>query len=558
MIKRRKKENDQIDSEKQVISEEMIIMGLRNSYEEVLSSNDFETALQIALKLTELTPDDFSVWFLAGNAYTFLGNYHSAIESYEKGIALYEVEFPFNPQMSISLAFAYYHIEDFDKVLEATDKILESEPEFASALGLQGLVSLKRNKLTKAYRLLIKSKEKLSEQFMFWDGLIRIYIERDEMDKAIEAAKEYLELFPRKEAMWFVLGDLYFNEDNFEEAQFAYKKAHSIDINDLEILGKYIVCLGVLKKYDDVIYYSYQLLQKNPTDVTTLSNIAQAYKEKGIFNSALEYITKAISILPDEPSIQTLFDEIVKLNKVKKSSITKVEKEEPEIEENNSKVEFLEQSLLEDEGKQPLEAARSMNQKKETKQILEYFSNAAVNTNKKLSLEEKIDYLINFDVLPLYIPALLELNSEEINQMVDNYQRKLSQKSYVSLQKLPERYDEIPAKITKKQKEGSNKLTEKGWTQLHSANDLIGPKQKEGLLSTAEIFIDALILNPEHIAALIGIGLSLNLASDNIHEAFEWLAKAYALNPDLTVKILVEQRYYPQLEKLFGFVENFI
>lgn len=556
MFKRKKA--DKIEELKKSLDEHLAITAIIQIYSEAREGGYIEDALEIALEITRKFPENDIGWVFVAETLYELGNYQGAIQAFEKTLQYLKEDSFDKDELKIKLANCYHHIEKYDESIKILEDILKENPDFVKAKTNIGINKIHLGDYKSALDILLEVVEERLDDENAWGGIVDCYFHLKDYEKAKTKVQEFLEIFPRSGTMWLKLAEVQlYGEENWLEASESYKKAFSHDYDNIIAMIGYAACQVTLGNYEEAILYHRKVHDRLSKQFKTAPEIEQLYDEHPELTSTMNDIILSMAKNDIHKEVIANIQLLDKELKENKASKTQQSVREPlKIEEHiDQPVEIIEQQkddLLVD-----FLTTNNNNGNGDIPTIMKIFVGASRSLNEKLSLNEKIDRLINFDVNPTYIPIILNLSQEEIIDMVSSYQDKLSTKNNLILQQLPEIFHLLSGNKEKSSEE-LNALIAKGWNQLHACNELIGIIRKNELIKTAEIFLEVLIQDHNNLASLIGIGMALSCVSENIHECFEWFAKAYSLKPKLTIQILTEQRFNKQLQKLADRVENFI
>ncbi len=140
-------------------------------------------------------PDSFEAQMEAGDMYAQIQKYETAIEFYQKGLALR----PDERQANIVLANAYFDSKKFAEAGKYYAKALELDPNDVNARTDLGTT----------------------------------FVEQDppDLDRAIQEFKTALELDPKREATLYNLGVVYFRKGDIENAKGILAKLEAINPN---------------------------------------------------------------------------------------------------------------------------------------------------------------------------------------------------------------------------------------------------------------------------------------------------------------------------------------
>ncbi|HEV2297844.1 MAG TPA: tetratricopeptide repeat protein [Candidatus Acidoferrales bacterium] len=211
-----------------------------------------------------LAPNSDEAFRRLGNAYIQSGEIPQAIQSFQKA-AQVDPYYWFNQN---SLGNAYMKSGDYAKALAAFGQVTQLEPD--NAVG--------------------------------YEGTGNVFLQQGNYQECIPAFQKALQIQP----YWTTysnLGTAYFFLKQYKEAADAYEKGVQLNSNDLtmmENLGDAYRWSGQKDKasatYQKAIALGYKLLQTNPQDSDTMSQLALSYAKIGDAQKAADFIRRARSI----------------------------------------------------------------------------------------------------------------------------------------------------------------------------------------------------------------------------------------------------------------------
>jgi serine/threonine protein kinase/Tfp pilus assembly protein PilF len=169
-----------------------------------------------------------------------------------------------------------YHLNgDYPRSIESMLKVVEIDPEFAmayrsmaSAYGNLGFSAARRNARQKAFELRARVSEReryLIEGDYYWSS-------EKTLDKAIEAYRGLLELYPGDSIATTNLGGVY----------------------------------GTLEEWDESLELHRMKLRNKPVNFITYWNVSEMYMVKGMYDIARQVLISALNDYPDNPDFYEL------------------------------------------------------------------------------------------------------------------------------------------------------------------------------------------------------------------------------------------------------------
>ncbi|MGP1373526.1 MAG: tetratricopeptide repeat protein [Almyronema sp.] len=118
------------------------------SVQALIRLRQYRAALNTADVLLTEGADDEEIWYLRGDALANLSCYHQAIASFQRALTFAASW----PEVSISEAVCWLHLDQPQTALAACDRALEIAPTHAQAWLFKGVALHRLGQLTKAYR----------------------------------------------------------------------------------------------------------------------------------------------------------------------------------------------------------------------------------------------------------------------------------------------------------------------------------------------------------------------------------------------------------------------
>ena len=112
----------------------------------LMQQQRFSEALPLFLQLAETNPDDWSLFYMAGQCYRFTNNYSEAVRALQNAADLN----PGEAQVFLALGIAFQLAEDYTSSVSALEQAIRIEPQLFSAYNSLGLTYRKTGELPKA------------------------------------------------------------------------------------------------------------------------------------------------------------------------------------------------------------------------------------------------------------------------------------------------------------------------------------------------------------------------------------------------------------------------
>ncbi len=309
-----------------------------------LENMNFIEAIKNFSKAANLDKSNSKYYFNLGNAYFYNGWIDESQKAYLKALYIN----PENIDYRYALAYLYYDKKDYNKAQKETDAILAINPQHSQARVLKALLlaqnkdflgaknileenikngfddNFTKSSLSKIYTKLniFNKAEELVNQIIsanpenlnYLSDLAEIYISEKIYDKAIELSNKILEINPNYISGNIIGAKAAFLKEDYELSKGYAQDAISLDINCSQ--GYYYLAL-VREKTDDLdeaIECMKRAILHDLNNPEYYKKMAEFYKEKQDYKTALEYITEAQS-LDDSNEYKYMYSELVKLNR---------------------------------------------------------------------------------------------------------------------------------------------------------------------------------------------------------------------------------------------------
>lgn len=279
-------------------------------------------------------------------------DYKGAIEYYEK---IPEGDYLEDKYRKRALALLYYNADMYEKAEDLFTDLLSDDINNYEYHFYLGLVFREQKKYDLAEKEL---KQALTIKSRFpdaWVHLCYLYIDKKEMEKALDCAQNFNSILPENGSSWRILGFVLNSMKKFSDAAEKLKKAQEYYPTDIALLfelgmalersGKNIEAeskfskvleinpedhaaanyLGYMwaeqgKNLDSAQTLLEMALEKAPDNGAYLDSYGWIFYKKGDFKKAEEFIMKAIKAIENDPIVfEHLGDIKVKLNKIKEA-----------------------------------------------------------------------------------------------------------------------------------------------------------------------------------------------------------------------------------------------
>jgi len=174
-------------------------------------NNDWGKAIKYAWRTTELKKD-------FRDAYDLVGNIFFRLEDYENAIIAYQKVMDIGPRDALgyyNLGCVYSAMEDLDKAEESWKNAISRE----KARKVKTKEKASGDELTRTVTVF-----KASVAAKAHDGLGRLYLQRNQSEKALEHFEKAVEIEPGKPDLYYEIGKIYLEQKNTKKAIYSFER----------------------------------------------------------------------------------------------------------------------------------------------------------------------------------------------------------------------------------------------------------------------------------------------------------------------------------------------
>ncbi len=309
-----------------------------------IQQQNYEKAIEqaeLAIKTNSKDPD---AYFVAGEAYGYIGEYRKMNEAFNQSLKLspkneaaitqqknkYYVDLfnagataikndkldvakenyllcteliPDRGAAFTNLALVYSLMKDDEKAIELYKKAIALDPEDLNVQTTLGIIYYRDKMYDEAidvFQKVITKAEKGSENYN--KAIYHIaysYDMKGDTDQAIETYKSALESNPDDKDLLFNLGRLYFSKEKLDDAIVMFKKVIELDPNDDESYLNVGQALIGGKNYQDALPYYEKAVELNPETYVGWYNLAVCYIQTGQREKGEAAFAKAEKLKPE-------------------------------------------------------------------------------------------------------------------------------------------------------------------------------------------------------------------------------------------------------------------
>ena len=173
-------------------------------------NNDLGKAIKYAWRAAELKKD-------FRDAYDLVGNIFFRLEDYENAIVAYQKVMDIGPKDAVG----YYNL---GCVYSAMEDIDNAEESWKNAISREKVRKVKKEKALEDELTRTVTVFKASVSAKAHDGLGRLYLQRNESEKALEHFEKAVEIEPGKPELYYEIGKIYLNQKNTKKAIHSFER----------------------------------------------------------------------------------------------------------------------------------------------------------------------------------------------------------------------------------------------------------------------------------------------------------------------------------------------
>jgi len=228
-------------------------------------------------------------------SYSYSAYYNLAYSYWEKGYKKKAAQVlrkslrhkPDHAETRKFLAFIYNELEDYDQAIYQYLILLKTNPHIEDAYSNLALIYMKKKMYDKAVYYCNEGFANVDKKSVIYHALIRIYLNQNDIPKAIDAAQKLIGYDPKDIKGYIRLGDCYDRLKELDKSQYYYIKALSIDNKNLEVLDKTASLFFRRQNYDKALKYWDRAIKLYPGEKYIWYYIGLCQENLGLINDAL-------------------------------------------------------------------------------------------------------------------------------------------------------------------------------------------------------------------------------------------------------------------------------
>ncbi|MBW2466206.1 MAG: tetratricopeptide repeat protein [Deltaproteobacteria bacterium] len=196
--------------------------------------------------------------------------------------------------------------EKFAEAIMILEDVLKTNPELTVVRYLLAMAYYRNNDIPKAEQRLqdIPEESNLHEDAVFLR--IRIMKENDKHSEALELLEQQIaNETTRKPGFYILLASLYRENGNINRGREIYEQAISLYPDDVDVLYNYAIFHDKVGEHDNAMVKMQRVIALDPENGAALNYVGYTWADNNLnLDKALEYIKKAVELMPDDGYIR--------------------------------------------------------------------------------------------------------------------------------------------------------------------------------------------------------------------------------------------------------------
>jgi len=284
----------------------------------LLATRKYREALELLERASLFDATDINLYILKTDAYLAMDQQEKAVELLEQAVVQFEGEEKL--ELLFELADVYDDYEEFDKVFDCLQVILQEDPTNEEALykicfwtDFTG-----RNEESIRIHQVIIEEHPFNE--LAWFNLGAAYQGLKLYEKAIDAYQYALAIDEKFDYAYRNIGDAYIRLRKFREAIEALEKVLELSKPEEVIYEAIGHCYDRLKNFAQARFHYRKASHLSPEDHKLFYKIACTYYNEGQYNSAIRQLESALKISRLQPEYNLLMGECkLQVNEIKEA-----------------------------------------------------------------------------------------------------------------------------------------------------------------------------------------------------------------------------------------------
>ncbi|MEN3044071.1 MAG: tetratricopeptide repeat protein [Candidatus Hydrothermales bacterium] len=288
-----------------------------------MQQQNFEKMIEEAEKWAKSEPKNPEPYLWISRAYTLTNKYvegaNYLFKSFDMGLKkkLEDID----KTTLFNAGIVANQEKNYDFAIKCFEKLKEIEPDSPKIYINLAAFYQSKGDAKRAKETLEEGQKRAKDDILMSYYLARFYMEENP-DKAEEIAKNNIGKEINKELkskFYGLLGEIYSNKRNYEEAEKFFKEAYLSDSSNINYLFNIAFSNFLSKKYKESIAYFEKYAKKNPEEADVYEYIGRAYHLTNSYEKALEYYKKSLSLKEKSEIYKLIADCYSRLGKNKEA-----------------------------------------------------------------------------------------------------------------------------------------------------------------------------------------------------------------------------------------------
>jgi len=288
-------------------SKEERLAGHHEKASAYLEKNELDHAVLELENIVQLDPENADAYFQLGEAYMQLDQSVRAVQSFIKCLSIS----PGNQKAQLRMGQIFLLVKRLKDARTTAKIILKKSPDNIEAMELLAGVQIQETDLKSAIKSLEKAASIDPKRFKTHIFLAHLYLLESDIDNAEKAYLNAISTGISSRDTYLELTHLYSSRGQWEKAEAILKKMVQTPGKKVRKLLDLAIFYESLKKWDQAekTYLKAVNSDSNESDsneeVDPLMRLGSFYGRRGLFDQALDAMTKAATAKNDDPSIIT-------------------------------------------------------------------------------------------------------------------------------------------------------------------------------------------------------------------------------------------------------------
>ncbi len=274
------------------LKQEQYMANIHTQQADLASDVEEDMTTRLTREVRELLADGILEW-QQGDFYNACQYLHNAAD-----LADVVQDAQLQVECQQALAFTHINLENYDRSIEAYQKILELDPQNNLAWKNLGNLYLQLDDMPRALDAFIQAIRIDQNDAANWEGSARVYARNGLNDKAIRCYRRAITLVPDFANAWEGLGNVFESLRKWEQAAKSYQKAISKEPARVSTWLRLANIYAAPEKAANAIAILKKAVEINSTDTRLWLELGSFYLNSDNSNAAVNAFTRALELSP--------------------------------------------------------------------------------------------------------------------------------------------------------------------------------------------------------------------------------------------------------------------